>query len=70
MLNVFSIQVRAPYKVQHPSKMSRIDTVFDCPQREGVVPPMSYVRIPVCGEIFFNTHIYFLNALKRRITFR
>ncbi|XP_078326129.1 cilia- and flagella-associated protein 65-like isoform X1 [Crassostrea virginica] len=39
--------VRAPYKVQHPSKMSRIDTVFDCPQKEGIVPPMSSVRIPI-----------------------
>lgn len=63
-----SQQVRAPYKVQHPSKMSRIDTVFDCPQREGVVPPMSSVRIPVCSEIFFNNFIYILNALQRKIT--
>ena len=47
MVMYFFFQVRAPYKVQHPSKMSRIDTVFDCPQKEGIVPPMSSVRIPV-----------------------
>ncbi|XP_069108657.1 cilia- and flagella-associated protein 65-like isoform X1 [Argopecten irradians] len=37
--------VRAPYKVEHPSN-SRIDTVFDCPQKTGVVPPMGSVKIP------------------------
>ncbi|CAH1790082.1 unnamed protein product [Owenia fusiformis] len=39
--------VRAPYKVTHPTAVSRIDTVFSCPQRSGVVPPMSAVQIPI-----------------------
>ncbi|KAL4217273.1 hypothetical protein ACF0H5_023724 [Mactra antiquata] len=39
--------VRAPYKVEHPSAISRIDTVFRCPKMQGIVPPMSSVKIPI-----------------------
>ncbi|XP_052814504.1 cilia- and flagella-associated protein 65-like isoform X2 [Mya arenaria] len=39
--------VRAPYKVEHPSALSRIDTVFQCPKMSGIVPPMSSVKIPI-----------------------
>ncbi|XP_053386703.1 cilia- and flagella-associated protein 65-like isoform X2 [Mercenaria mercenaria] len=39
--------VRAPYKVEHPSALSRIDTVFTCPKMQGVVPPMASVKIPI-----------------------
>lgn len=39
--------VRAPYKVEHPLALSRIDTVFTCPKMQGVVPPMSSVKIPI-----------------------
>ncbi|KAL5005595.1 hypothetical protein ScPMuIL_016753 [Solemya velum] len=39
--------VRAPYKVEHPSGLSRLDTVFHCPQKNGVVPPMASVKIPI-----------------------
>ncbi|XP_060587307.1 cilia- and flagella-associated protein 65-like isoform X2 [Ruditapes philippinarum] len=39
--------VRAPYKVEHPSALSRIDTVFTCPKMQGIVPPMSSVKIPI-----------------------
>ncbi|OWF45565.1 hypothetical protein KP79_PYT24425 [Mizuhopecten yessoensis] len=37
--------VRAPYKVEHPSN-TRIDTVYDCSQKTGIVPPMGSVKIP------------------------
>ncbi|KAK3083386.1 hypothetical protein FSP39_021362 [Pinctada imbricata] len=39
--------VRAPYRIEHPTRGSRIDTVFDCPQKQGIVPPMSSVKIPI-----------------------
>ncbi|KAJ8320586.1 hypothetical protein KUTeg_002173 [Tegillarca granosa] len=39
--------VRAPYKIEHPTKLNRIDTVFSCPQKQGIVPPMGSVKIPV-----------------------
>lgn len=39
--------VRAPFKVEHPSALSRIDTVFQCPKMQGVVPPMSSIKIPI-----------------------
>ncbi|XP_071101269.1 cilia- and flagella-associated protein 65-like isoform X1 [Haliotis cracherodii] len=39
--------VRAPFRVEHPTGVSRIDTVFHCPQKMGIVPPMASVRIPL-----------------------
>ncbi|XP_052236731.1 cilia- and flagella-associated protein 65-like [Dreissena polymorpha] len=39
--------VRAPYKVEHTSALSRIDTVFQCPKMTGIVPPMSSVKISI-----------------------
>lgn len=39
--------VRAPFKVEHPSALSRIDTVFSCPKMTGIVPPMSSIKIPI-----------------------
>jgi len=43
---IVCLQVRAPYKVEHPTQ-NRIDTVFDCPQTSGTVPPMGSIKIPV-----------------------
>ncbi|XP_013412505.1 cilia- and flagella-associated protein 65-like [Lingula anatina] len=40
--------VNAPFSVQQPaSSISRIDCVYRCPQKNGIVPPMSSVRIPI-----------------------
>ncbi|XP_052080289.1 cilia- and flagella-associated protein 65-like [Mytilus californianus] len=39
--------VRAPFKVEHPTRLSRIDTVFDCPQKAGIVPPMGSIKLPL-----------------------
>jgi hypothetical protein len=50
VIYVVFLQVRAPYKVEHPSALSRIDTVFTCPKMQGIVPPMSSVKIPVSIE--------------------
>ncbi|XP_006820550.2 cilia- and flagella-associated protein 65-like [Saccoglossus kowalevskii] len=39
--------VNAPYTIEHPTSSTRIDTVFTCKQRNGVVPAETLVRIPV-----------------------
>ncbi|XP_077997157.1 cilia- and flagella-associated protein 65-like [Glandiceps talaboti] len=39
--------VNAPFTVEHPTATTRMDTVFTCPQKTGVVPPQSLVKIPV-----------------------
>lgn len=39
--------VRTPFKVEHPTRLSRIDTVFDCPQKSGIVPPNGSVKLPL-----------------------
>lgn len=39
--------VNAPFTVEHPTGLGRIDTVFNCNHKNGVVPPMSSVRVPI-----------------------
>ncbi|XP_064646085.1 cilia- and flagella-associated protein 65-like isoform X2 [Lineus longissimus] len=38
--------VNAPFKVDLTPGPNRIDTVFNCPQKHGIVPAMSSIRIP------------------------
>ncbi|RUS91152.1 hypothetical protein EGW08_001065, partial [Elysia chlorotica] len=39
--------VRTPFRVERIVGMSRMDTAFHCTQTQGVVPPMSFMRIPI-----------------------
>ncbi|XP_074643169.1 cilia- and flagella-associated protein 65-like [Tubulanus polymorphus] len=39
--------VNAPFRIEHPAGPNRIDTVFACPQKNGIVPAMSAIRIPL-----------------------
>lgn len=50
-------QVNAPFTIDHPTAASRIDTVFDCKQKQGVVPAHSTVRIPVSTLVLYDASI-------------
>jgi len=39
--------VRTPFHVERIVGMSRMDTAYHCNQTHGVVPPMSFMRIPI-----------------------
>ncbi|ESO88046.1 hypothetical protein LOTGIDRAFT_219687 [Lottia gigantea] len=39
--------VRVPFQVDHPTLSNTIDTVFKCPMKMGIVPPMTAMRIPM-----------------------
>ena len=39
--------MNAPFHIIQPTGAGRIDTVFQCAQKEGVVPPLATIRIPV-----------------------
>lgn len=39
--------VQTPFRVERIVGMSRMDTAFQCTQTQGVVPPMSFLRIPI-----------------------
>ncbi|XP_041374433.1 cilia- and flagella-associated protein 65-like [Gigantopelta aegis] len=41
------VPVRVPFHVERIGPPSRIDMVFSCPQKEGIVPPMSAIKIPL-----------------------
>ena len=39
--------VNAPFTIEQPVGPTRIDKVFNCPQREGVIPALKAIRIPM-----------------------
>lgn len=45
--------VNAPFQIDHYASRGRIDTVFRCVQKEGVVPAKSTVRVPVSITCYF-----------------
>ena len=55
----FIFQVRVPFKVDHPSALSRIDTVYKCSIVQGIVPPMASVKVPVSDTVDILFWTYF-----------
>ena len=39
--------VNAPFQIDHPASRGRVDTVFRCVQKQGIVPANSVIRVPV-----------------------
>ena len=46
-VHILPSQVNAPFHIEQLPGGNKIDTVFQCPQRQGVVAPLSTLRIPV-----------------------